>query len=157
MRHALAALLLLAASAPAAAAGSSAPSGLAVTAGLGGGAEVGRSSSRSIGELELGVGYDLGFARPEAAVLVGLAPGNYLGARLGLHVDLPGAPMYARGAFDWAHQGGDWHLRWLLLGLGTELSVTSVLSVWVEADLGIPVTTRPGVGVLGRAGFTFRF
>lgn len=133
------------------------PSGLVLTSALGGGVEVGQSESTGQGELELGLGLELGEVRPELALLLGLAPGSYLGVRPGVHLTLPGTPFYGRAALDWAHQGGEWGLRWLLAGAGAELRLTSVLGVFVEADLGLPLTGDRGVALLGRTGFAFRF
>jgi hypothetical protein len=133
-----------------------APSNLVLTGALGGGVEVGRSASTGLGELELGLGLDLGDVRPELALLVGLAPGTYAGVRPGAHVALAGTPFYGRAALDWAHQGGEWGLRWLVAGAGAELRLTSVLGVFVEADLGVPLTSDRGIALLGRTGFAFR-
>jgi hypothetical protein len=156
VRHALATLFVLAA-VPAAAAPLPPPSGVTFTAALGGGAEVGSHSSSALGELELGVGFETGIARPELALVLGLSPGTYAGVRPGVHVPLAGLPFYARGALDLSHAGGDWSVRWLLAGAGTELTFTSVLGAFAELDLGVPLARGAGVGFLGRAGFAIRF
>jgi hypothetical protein len=156
LRSAVACLSLLAA-APAAAAdypGGASP--LVLTGALAGGMEVGRNRNHGLSELEIGLGYDVGDLRPEVALLLGLSPGTYAGIRPGLHIRLPDGPFYARAALDWAHQGGDWHLRWLMGGVGLELRLTSVLGLFVEGDAGIPLTDDRGVGLLARGGFSFR-
>ena len=154
---ALAASIAVAAAVPARAAPLPPPSGWTVTTALGGGAEVGSHSSTGIGELERGIGYELGIARPELGLVLGLSPGNYAGVRPGLHFALPGLPLYGRGALDVSHAGGDWRARWLLAGAGAELGFTSVLGAFAEVDLGVPLTQGDGVGLLGRAGFAVRF
>ena len=157
LRFSFLALALVPALAAAAPRDTTAPAGLTVTGALGGGVELGRSDATGLGELELGLGWELGDVRPELALLLGLAPGTYAGIRPGVHVALPGAPLYGRAALDWGHQGGDWGLRWLLAGAGAELRLTSVLGLFAEADAGIPLTGDRGIALLGRAGFAFRF
>jgi hypothetical protein len=133
------------------------PTGIVVSGTLGGGVEVGSSDSTGQAELEVTAGWDLGSWRPELGLLLGLAPGSYAGIRPGARIPLPDSPFYARAALDWAHQGGDWHLRWLFVGAGAELRLTSVLGLVAEADAGVPLTSERGIGLLARAGFTFRF
>jgi hypothetical protein len=132
------------------------PTGVTFLSSLGGGTEVGRSESTGLAELELGLGYDVGQVRPEVALLLGLAPGTYAGIRPGVHLPLAGTPFYARAALDWAHQGGDWGLRWLVAGGGAELRLTSVLGIFAAGDVGLPLTSDRGVALLARAGFAFR-
>jgi hypothetical protein len=153
--------LSLLAAGPAAAAeqggGASPATSLTFTGALGGGLEIGKNENTGLSELELGLGYDFGEIRPEVAVLVGLSPGEYAGIRPGIHVRLPDGPFYVRAALDWAHQGGDWHFRWLFGGVGLDLRLTSVLGVFVEGDAGVPLTEARGVALLARGGFAFRF
>lgn len=126
----------------------------------GGGALAGSKSDASdaaIGELELGAGWALaqGF-RPEAAILVGLAPSALLGIRPGLRYELPGNPFFVRGALDFAAPGGSWRMRWLLGGAGAELRFTDLVGAFAAADLGIPIASKAGFALLVRAGVSFR-
>jgi hypothetical protein len=149
-------LALALAATPAAAFAGESQQALVVTGALAGGAEITSGESDGLAEVEVGVGWELGEVRPELGLLFGLTPGTYAGVRPGVHVAIPGGPFYARGAFDWAHQGGDWHFRWLVAGAGAELRLTSVMSGFVEVDAGIPLTSSRGLGLLARAGFAFR-
>jgi hypothetical protein len=121
------------------------------------GGEIGSGGSTGISEIELALGWEAGPIRPEVGLVAGIAPGTYAGFRPGLHVRPQDGPLYARGALDWSHAGGDWRFRWLLLGAGAELRLTSVLGGFVEADAGFPVGGDDGVGLLVRAGIAFRF
>jgi hypothetical protein len=154
---ALAPALARAQSAPAGGAGGAGgPVGLTVTVDLGGGGSIG-SGSYGIFEGELGAGWELGHGlRPEAAVILGIAPDAYTGLRAGVHWAPRDVPLYGRAALDWstARHGGAF--RWLLLGGGGEVRLTDVLGGFAEADLGIPISSNTGVGLLVRAGVSFR-
>jgi len=126
----------------------------------GGGAAAGSRSDASRGglfEAELGAGLELAAGlRPEAALVVGLAPRAFLGLRPGLRWALDGLPFHLRGALDFAAPGGSWRLRWLLGGAGAEVRITDQLGLYAEADLGLPIASKAGVAFLLRAGATFR-
>lgn len=137
-------------------------SALAFFGGLGGGgAAAGSRSDATRGglfEAELGAGLELSSGlRPEAALVVGLAPRAFLGLRPGLRWALEGLPFHVRGALDLAAPGGSWRLRWLLAGAGAEVRVTDQLGLYAEADLGVPLASKAGVAFLLRAGATFRY
>ncbi len=134
------------------------PAGVVIAADIGGGGTLGGSdTSHGLFEGEVSVGYELwGGFRPEAALLLGVAPRTYAGLRLGLHFALPDLPLYLRAAVDASTVSGSWDWRWLFLGTGAELRLTDVLGGFVEADVGLPLTNL-GYGILLRAGVTFRF
>jgi hypothetical protein len=130
---------------------------IVVAPSLGGGVEAGSSDSTGLAEIELALGWEAGAVRPELALVAGLAPGSYSAVRPGLRAVVLDGPIYARGALDWSHSTGDWRFRWLLLGAGAELRLTSVLGGFVEADAGVPFGSDHGLGLLVRAGVVFRF
>jgi hypothetical protein len=167
VKRALPFLLAAALSAPAAAAQElpaqpGAPLGVVVSVDVGGGGIVGGGTTYTpsgLFEGEVGVGYELPVGlRPELGLVLGLAPRSHFAIRPGLHYDLPDLPFYARGALDWSTSrgggGGGW--RWLLLGGGGALRLTDVLGAFAEADLGLPLASAAGLGVLVRAGVAFR-
>ncbi len=137
-----------------------APTGLVLSAALGGGGALGAGTQYTpsgVFELELSAGYDLGYGlRPELAAGLGVAPGSYVLLRPGLHYDLPDMPFYARAALDWSTVRGIGRWRWALLGGGGEIRITDVLGVFAGAEVGIPLHADTGLGVLVRAGVTFR-
>ena len=139
----------------------SAPSGIVVTADLGGGGSIGAGSQYTksgVFENEIGVGYELPWGlRPEFDLVLGLAPTGNVALRPGLHYALPDVPFYVRAALDWSTVRGAGGWRWLLAGGGAELRLTDVLGGFVEADLGIPLASEVGVGTLVRAGVSLRF
>jgi len=137
-----------------------APLGLVVTADLGGGGSLGGGSDytpRGLFEAEVGAGYELplGF-RPELALVLGLAPDVHVAIRPGLHYAFPDLPFYGRAALDWSTVRGTGSWRWLLVGGGAEVRLTDVLGGFAEADLGFPLAGGVGLGVLVRAGVSFR-
>lgn len=137
------------------------PIGLSGFADLGGGGGIagnaGDATHGGIFEAEVGAGYDLGQGlRPEIALFAGLAPSAYLGLRPGLRYTLLDMPFFLRCALDFAAPGGSWRMRDVLVGGGAELRITDLLSVFGEADLGIPVASKAGFPVLLRAGVGFR-
>lgn len=131
-----------------------APSGFTVAPSLGAGGDLG--DGEGVSELEIRLGWEFGDVRPEVGLVLGLAPGTYSAVRPGLQVAIRDVPFYARGALDFSHDRGHWQARWLLLGPGAELRFTSVLGLFAELDLGIPVNRDYGLGVLFRAGAAFR-
>ncbi|GEJ59383.1 hypothetical protein [Anaeromyxobacter diazotrophicus] len=157
---ALAPALALAQPAPAAGPAGAGASGWVVSVGVGGGvvADGGAQyASAGLFEGELGAGYEVGLGlRPELSVALGLAPSTHLALRPGLHWDLPDLPLYVRGALDWSSLEGSGDWRWLLTGCGAAVQLTDVLGGFAEADLGLPLVHSAGVGVLVRAGVSFR-
>lgn len=144
------------ASAPAGSAGG--PLGFVVSADLGGGGTLGGDAPHGLFEGEVGVGYDFALGlRPELTLVIGLAPSGHVGLRPGLHYALPDLPFYVRGALDWSTLLANRSWRWLLVGAGSEVRLTDVLGGFAEADLGLPLGRDIGVGVLLRAGVSFRF
>jgi hypothetical protein len=137
-----------------------APVGVVVSVDVGGGGVSGGGTQYTpsgLFEGEVGVGYELPVGlRPELGLVLGLAPHSHFALRPGVHYDLPDLPIYARGALDWStlHGSGSW--RWLLVGGGGVLRLTDVLGTFAEADLGFPLATAAGVGVLLRVGVTFQ-
>jgi len=137
-------------------------SGLTGFASLGGGGaasgSVGDGSNTGILAAELGAGWDLGGGwRPEAALLVGLAPRTYLGLRPGVRYSLQDMPFFFRGALDFANPRSSWRMRWVLAGAGAELRITDQLSLYGEADAGVPVSSKAGFLFELRGGAAFRF
>jgi hypothetical protein len=135
--------------------------GIVAGADLGGGGTIGGGSeftSHGVFEGELSVGYELpaGF-RPELAILIGVAPRGHFGLRPGLHYALPDGPFFVRAALDWSTVTGTGQWRWLLGGVGAEIRLTDVLGGFAEADAGLPLGHDRGLGILLRAGATFRF
>jgi hypothetical protein len=138
------------------------PSGLTLTASLGGGGELGLESGEAgVFELEAAVGWELpgGAVRPELAAALGLAPDSHVALRPGVRVALPGLPIHCRLALDAATSRGasGLDLRWLLVGVGAEIRWTSLLGMYGEVDTGAPLSSRAGLPLLVRAGATFRF
>lgn len=137
------------------------PLGVAAFASLeGGGAVAGSDSDASRGGLfgaEVGAGYELpqGF-RPELALALNLSPRTSLSVRPGLRYFLEGYPFFLRGALDFASPRSSWRMRWVLAGAGAEVRLTDVLGGFAEADVGIPLASKAGLGFLFRAGVSFR-
>jgi len=135
-------------------------SGVVVSVDVGGGGIAGGGTQYTpsgVFEGELGAGYEVGLGlRPEFSLALGLAPKTHVAIRPGLHYDLPDLPLYVRGALDWSNAQGTGGWRWLLAGFGGTLQLTDVLGAFAEADLGIPLGHSIGVGVLVRAGISFR-
>jgi hypothetical protein len=136
------------------------PLGLVLTADLGGGGSLGGGSDytpKGLFEGEVGAGYELplGF-RPELSLALGLAPNVHIALRPGLHYTLADLPFYVRGALDWSTVRGTGSWRWLLAGGGAEVRLTDVLGGFAEADVGLPLARGVGLGVLVRAGVSFR-
>lgn len=137
------------------------PAGLTVFASLGGGGaasgSVGDGSNSGILAAELGAGWELpGGWRPEAALLVGLAPRTYVGLRPGVRYALQGMPFFFRAALDFANPRSSWRMRWVLGGAGAELRITDQLSLYGEADAGIPIASKAGFLFELRGGAAFR-
>jgi hypothetical protein len=139
----------------------SAPIGLTLAADLGVGGAAGtgtRYTPSTVAEGELLVGYLLGKGlAPELGIVLGMSPGSYLALRPGLHYALPGMPFYVRAALDLATVRGYLQARWLLLGGGGELRLTSQTGGFAELCTGIPISTAAGVPFLVRAGMFFSF
>jgi hypothetical protein len=138
------------------------PTGLTVTASLGGGGELGLSSGKAgVLELEGAVGYELsgGMIRPELAATLGLAPDSNVSLRPGVRVGLPNLPIQVRVAVDASNSRGatglDW--RWFLVGVAGEVRMTSLLGLYGEIDTGAPLSSRYGLPLLLRVGASFRF
>ncbi len=135
-------------------------SGFVLTLDAGGGTALGAGSHYTPsgrGEIELTGGFELPYAiRPEVAFVVGLAPTGHVGLRPGVHVGLPEMPLYVRAALDWSNLSGSGRWNWLLGGAGAELRLTGALGAFGEADLGIPIRSDVGLGVLVRAGISVR-
>lgn len=136
-----------------------APAGVVVTVDVGGGGLAGGGTQYTpsgLFEGELGVGYELPLGlRPELSLALGLAPTTHVALRPGLHYDLPDMPLYARAALDWSNFG-ETGWRWLLAGGGGAVQLTDVLGAFAEADLGVPLRSALGLGILVRAGVSFR-
>ncbi len=132
---------------------------LSVDVGAGGAAGTGtRYTPSTVLETELLVGYLLGKGlAPELGIVLGMSPGGYLALRPGLHYALPGMPFYARAALDFSTERGYLQARWLLLGGGGELRLTSQIGSFAELDTGIPLSTAAGVPFLVRVGMFFSF
>ncbi len=146
---------------PAEPSGGSGPSGLVVSATLGGGGQLGAGSAYSppsVFELEAGVAYELfaGIA-PQLTMVLGMSPGTSFAIRPGLEWFVPDTPFYLRAAFDASTQIGYLNWRWLLLGGGFDLRITDVFGVLVELDSGVPLAYGVGVPLLVRAGAFARF
>jgi len=139
----------------------SAPIGLTVSADLGAGGAAGtgtRYTPSTVLEAEVLVGYLLGRGlAPELGIVLGMSPGAYLALRPGLHYALPAMPFYARAALDLSTVRGYLQARWLLLGGGGELRLTSQTGGFAELCTGIPLSTAAGVPFLVRAGMFFSF
>ncbi len=134
-------------------------SGVVVSLDAGGGTALGAGGrfDSGQGEVELGAGLQLPYGiRPELTFVLGLAPDTHVGLRPGIHVALPDTPLYLRVAGDWSTTGGASSWRWLLGGAGAELRLTGLLGIFAEGDLGIPLESDVGLGVLVRAGISVR-
>lgn len=130
------------------------------SAAVAGGAELGLDRGKAgVTEAELAAGLEsqeLGL-RGELAVALGLDPDSHFALRPGVRYRLPGTPLQLRAALDAANSRGDFRWRWLLLGVATELRVTSSLGLYAEVDTGAPLNGDAGVPFLFRAGASFRF
>ena len=135
-------------------------SGLVLTLDAGGGTAIGAGTQYTPsgrGELELTGGIELPYGiRPEVALVLGFAPDGHVGFRPGVHVALPEMPLYVRAAADLSNVSGSGRWNWLLGGVGAELRLTGTLGAFAEADLGIPLRSDVGVGLLARAGISVR-
>jgi hypothetical protein len=136
------------------------PLGFVVQVGLGAGGALGGGSEyarKSVFEGEVALGWEAGSGlRPELALALGVAPRGNLALRPGLRWSPPDLPFYVRGALDWSTlRSGAW--RWVLAGAGAEVRLTDVLGAFGEADVGVPVARGVGLGLLVRAGVSFRF
>ncbi len=135
-------------------------SGVVLTLDLGGGTALGAGTHYTPSgrlETELAAGYELPYAiRPEVALVLGMAPNANVGVRPGLHVGLPDMPIYVRAAADWSTVSGTGRWNWLLGGAGGELRLTGMLGAFVEGDLGLPLRSNVGLGLLVRGGISVR-
>ncbi len=129
---------------------------ITVSADLGGGGAVGTGrefTPSGVFEAEVTASYLLGLGvSPELSLVLGLAPGTYVGLRPGLHVALPDMPFYVRAAIDLATPHDGLRARWLLLGGGAALRFTDALGGFAEVDTGLTLSTGFGVPFLLRAG-----
>jgi hypothetical protein len=148
-----------AATPPGAAAAPGSQLGVVVQAGLGAGGSVGGGSEytpKGLFEGEVVAGYEAGQGvRPELGVVFGIAPRGHLALRPGVRYSPPELPFFVRGALDLSTYPGGW--RWFLVGGGAEVRLTDVLGGFAEADAGIPLARNVGLGLILRAGATFRF
>ena len=131
------------------------------SASLAGGAELGLDCGKAgVTEAEVAIGLEspeLGL-RGELAGALGLAPDSHVALRPGLRLQLPFTPFQLRAAFDAANsRGHGFRWRWLLVGIATELRVTSTLGLYAEIDSGAPLNGDAGVPFLFRAGASFRY
>jgi len=162
MRRPALAAALLALALPSLAAAQSAPSGVTGSLSIAGGAELGLPDGEKagLGEIELAVGYEFESVglRPELGLVLGLAPSSDFSFRPGVRVALPAVPVQLVAALDasTARVSG-MRLRWLLLGVATELRLTGAFALFGELDRGAPLNSRAGLPLLFRAGATFRF
>jgi hypothetical protein len=144
---------------PGAAPATGSPLGLVLQAGIGGGGTVGGGSEytpHGLFEGEVVAGWEAGMGiRPELGVVFGIAPRGHLALRPGVRYSPPELPFFLRGALDISTYPGGW--RWFLLGGGAEVRLTDVLGGFAEADAGIPLARNVGLGLLLRAGVSFRF
>lgn len=138
-----------------------APIGLTLSADIGAGGAAGtgtRYTPSGVLEGELLIGYLLGKGlAPELGIVLGMSPGSYLALRPGLHYALPGMPFYVRAALDFSTVRGILQARWLLLGGGGELRLTSQTGGFAELCTGIPLSAGAGVPFLVRAGMFLSF
>jgi hypothetical protein len=137
------------------------PTGLVLSADLGGGGQLGTGSAYDppgVFELEVGVAYEVFFGlAPQLSMALGMAPGASFAIRPGLEWFIPETPFYLRAAFDASTQIGYLAWRWMLLGGGAAIRITDVLGFLVEADSGFPLSSGVGVPLLIRAGAFARF
>ncbi|HSM91284.1 MAG TPA: hypothetical protein VLT47_00265 [Anaeromyxobacteraceae bacterium] len=136
------------------------PTGLVVTAGIGGGGELGLGDRKAgVAEAELSAGWEHAPTglRPEVAFGLGIAPDGHFAVRPGLRYVSPDAPVQVRIAMDWSNAREEKRWRWLLIGGAAELRWTSDFSLVGGLDLGIPIGPRAGMPLLVRGGAAFRF
>lgn len=156
-RLALVASLLLSAG-PAAAVDP--PSGLVLSAGVGGGVELGMKDEKAgLAEIELSLGWEHAGTglRPELAAGLGFAPDSHVAVRPGLRWCAPEIPVQLRVALDWSNAREEKRWRWLLVGGAFELRWTSAFSLVAGLDLGFPVGANTGLPLIARGGASFRF
>jgi hypothetical protein len=153
-------LLAVACSAAGTAAAVEPPTGLVVTAGIGGGAELGLGDQKAgVAEAEVSAGWEHAPSglRPELALGLGLAPDAHVAVRPGLRYVSPDAPIQVRVALDWSNARAEKRWRWFLIGAATELRWTSAFSLVGGLDVGIPLGPKSGMPLLLRGGAAFRF
>jgi hypothetical protein len=142
--------------------GSTGTTGLVATFSFAGGGELGLGDGEKAGvaELEGTLGYevsDSGF-RPELGVAAGAAPDGHVALRPGVRFTLQPVGIQLRVALDAAtSRGGDLRWRWLLLGAGYEVRLTSLLGFYGEIDSGAKLSSKSGVPLLVRFGASIRF
>lgn len=157
---ALAALVLAPSLAAAQAPLEAGPTGLSLTASLGGGGEVGLDHGQpGIFEVEGTAGYELGASgfRPEVGLAFGLDPDTHFAVRPGVRWTLPAVPVQLRAALDASNsREGGLHWRWLLVGLAAEMRLTGLLGLYAEVDSGAPLSSDHGVPLLVRGGISLR-
>ena len=160
-RSRLAPILLAAACSVAGTAAAVEPAtGLVVTAGIGGGAELGLGEQKAgVAEAEVSAGWEHAPTglRPELALGLGLAPDGHLAVRPGVRYVSPDAPIQVRVALDWSNARAEKRWRWFLIGAATELRWTSAFSLVGGLDVGIPLGPESGMPLLVRGGAAFRF
>jgi hypothetical protein len=141
---------------------SQAPSGLVLGASMAAGGEMGLSQGQAgLLELELLAGWEHAQTRlqVELGAAVGFGPSASFALRPGLRYGLEGLPVALRAALDFSNARSDsnaLHARWLLLGAAWELRFTSLFSLSVGIDSGVPLSGTAGVPFLLRVGGTFR-
>ncbi len=137
------------------------PIGLSVSLDVGAGGAAGAEAPYTpsgVLEAEIIVGYLLGKGlAPELGLVLGMSPGSYVALRPGLHYALPDMPFYIRAALDFSTVPTDLVARWLLLGGGGELRLTSQTGGFAELCTGIPLASAAGVPFLVRAGMFVSF
>src|SRR5512138_977101 len=135
-------------------------SGLVVSAGVGGGVELGLEGEKAgVAETELTVGWEheRTGVRPELGLGLGLAPDTHFALRPGVRWVAPELSIHLRIALDWSNARADRRWRWLLIGGAFELRWTSAFSLFAGVDLGFPVGKDAGLPLLARGGASFRF
>jgi hypothetical protein len=136
------------------------PTGLSLTASLGGGGEVGLDHGKAgIFEVEGTAGYELGPSgfRPEVGLAFGLDPDTHFAVRPGVRWTIPAVPVQVRAALDASNsREGGLHWRWLLVGLAAEMRLTGLLGLYAEVDSGAPLSSDHGVPLLVRGGISLR-
>ncbi|BDG03965.1 hypothetical protein [Anaeromyxobacter oryzae] len=137
------------------------PTLFTASASIAGGSELGLDHGKpGLGEAEVAAGLesaDLGL-RGELAATLGFAPDSHVALRPGIRYRLPGMPIQLRAALDAADsRGHGFRWRWLLVGVATELRVTSLMGLYAELDTGAPLNADAGLPLLFRAGASFRF
>ena len=89
--------------------------GLVVTAGIGGGAELGLGDRKAgVAEAEFSAGWEHAPTgiRPELALGIGFAPDSHVAVRPGLRYVSPDAPIQVRVALDWSNARDEKRWRW---------------------------------------------